>query len=62
MPIPKNIIRDHVIEAIYKIEREGVTERRESRRFNLSYEGKYYPPKHVISIANIFANGEEYSS
>lgn len=61
MTIPKNIHNEHVIEAIHKIDREGVPERRESTRFNLSYEGKYYPPKYVISIANIFANGEEYS-
>ena len=61
MAIPKNINKDHVIRAIQKIDREGVPERRESTRFNLSYEGKYYPPKYVISIANIFANGEEYS-
>ena len=62
MTIPKNINKDHIIKAIQKIDREGVPERRESTRFNLSYEGKYYPPKYVISIANIFANGEEYSS
>ena len=62
MAIPKNINKDHVIKAIQKIDSEGVPERRESTRFTLAYEGKYYPPKYVISIANIFANGEEYSS
>ena len=62
MTIPKNINKDHVIEAIHKIDSEGVPERRESTRFTLAHEGKYYPPKYVISIANIFANGEEYSS
>ncbi|MCQ6281610.1 hypothetical protein [Bacillus sp. EB600] len=61
MAIPKNINRDHVILAIQKIDREGIPEKRESTRFNLTYESKYYPPKYVISIANIFANGEEYS-
>jgi hypothetical protein len=61
MPIPKNINRNHVLEAIKKINREGVPDRRESTRFNLTYKGKNYPPKYVISIANIFANGEEYS-
>jgi hypothetical protein len=61
MPIPKNINKDHVIQAIHKIDREGIPDRRESTRFNLSYEGKYYPPKYVVSIANIFANGKEYS-
>jgi len=61
MAIPKNMNKDHVIEAIKRIDDEGVPERRSSTRFSLSYEGKYYPPKYVISIANIFANGEEYS-
>jgi hypothetical protein len=61
MPIPKNINKEHVVEAIQKIDREGVPDRRESTRFNLAYGGKHYPPKYVISIANIFANGEEYS-
>ncbi|MFJ8243693.1 HNH endonuclease [Peribacillus asahii] len=61
MSIPKNINREHVIESIQKVDREGVPERRESTRFSLLYEGKYYPPKYVVSIANIFANGEEYS-
>jgi HNH endonuclease len=61
MTIPKNINRENIIEAIKKIDREGVPERRESTRFNLSYNGNYYPPKYVISVSNIFANGEEYS-
>ncbi|SNS86611.1 EVE domain-containing protein [Bacillus sp. OK838] len=61
MAIPKNINNEHVIEAIHKIDSEGVPERRSSTRFKLSFEGKFYPPKYVITIANIFANGEEYS-
>lgn len=61
MPIPKNINQEHIIQAIQRIEREGVPERRESTKFNLFYANKYYPPKYVISLANIFANGEEYS-
>lgn len=61
MTIPKNIHHEHVMKALQKINREGVPERRGSTRFSLLYEGKYYPPKYVISIANIFANGEEYA-
>lgn len=61
MTIPKNIHKEHVIEAIKKIDKEGVPEKRESTKFHLYYEGKYYPPKYVTSIANVFANGEEYS-
>lgn len=61
MSIPKNINKLHVLEAIHKINRERVREKRESTRFSLVYEGEYYPPKYVVSIANIFANGEEHS-
>ncbi|MED3819023.1 HNH endonuclease [Priestia aryabhattai] len=62
MSIPKNINREHVIEAIEKIKREGIPWRRQSIKYNLIYEKEYYPPKYVLSIANLFANGEEYSS
>ncbi|MGE1112978.1 HNH endonuclease [Priestia megaterium] len=62
MSIPKNINRKHVIEAIEKIKREGIPWRRQSVKYNLLYEKEYYPPKYVLSIANFFANGEEYSS
>lgn len=61
MTIPKNINREHVFKAIQRIDREGVLERRESTRFNLFFKGKYYPPKYIISLANIYSNGEEYS-
>ncbi len=62
MSIPKNINREHVIEAIEKIKREGIPWRRQSIKYNILYEKEYYPPKYVLSIANLFANGEEYSS
>ncbi|MFJ8264774.1 HNH endonuclease [Peribacillus asahii] len=62
MTIPKNINREHIIKAIQKIDRDGVPERRESTRYNLSYGDKYYPPKYVISISNIFANDIEHPS
>ncbi|MFD2924485.1 HNH endonuclease [Halobacillus naozhouensis] len=62
MPIPKNINTEHVVKAVQKIDREGVPWRRQSTRYSLFYENEYYPPKYVLSIANLFANGEEYSS
>jgi 5-methylcytosine-specific restriction enzyme A len=61
MPIPRNINKEHVLEAIRKINKKGVRDKRESTRYSLVYEGESYPPKYVVSIANIFANGEEYS-
>lgn len=36
----------------------GIPPRRESAKFNLIYEGKIYPPKYVVALANQVANGE----
>lgn len=62
MRIPKNITREHIIKAIGYIDAYGVPERRESTKFDLEYNGRIYPPKYVITRANVYANGEELSS
>ena len=54
--IPKNITREHVLRAIKEIERNGVPRGRNSRKFVLSYEGKTFPPKYVVSLSNKYAN------
>ena len=60
--IPLNITREHILRALDKIKKEGFPEGRSSRKFNLVLQGKRYPPKYVISIANYFANGRELES
>ena len=57
--IPENITREHIIKAIERIGEEGVPPNRESKKYLLVYNGKYYPPKYVISLANKYANGRE---
>lgn len=57
--IPKNITKASVVKAIGKIELEGVPKGRESTKYNIRYMGKLYPPKYVISLANLFVNGIE---
>ena len=57
--IPKNITREHVIKAIGEIETSGFPTARTSRKFLLKYNGMYYPPKFVLSIANKYANGRK---
>lgn len=57
--IPKNIKREHVIKAIEEIEISGFPAARASRKFLLEYNGKDYPPKYVLSIANKYANGKK---
>lgn len=60
--IPKNIKKEHIIKALEEIKKSGVPKGRESKRFLLEYNGKNYPPKYIISLANKYANGKELDS
>ena len=59
--IPKNINIENIIDAIKEIDlkRLNKVSISESRKYDLIYEGKRYPLKYVLSLANKFANGEE---
>jgi len=57
--IPSNIERKHIVKAIREIDSNGIPPKRESKKFLLIFEGKQYPPKYVLSLANKFANREE---
>lgn len=57
--IPYNIRKEHLIQAIEKIDREGVPAGAQSDYYDLLYKEVAYPPKLVVSWANIFANGRE---
>ncbi|MGG0937006.1 HNH endonuclease [Brevibacillus centrosporus] len=59
MSIPKNISREHVLDAIKYIDEHGVPPKKESTKYDLFYNNKQYPPKYVISRANVYANGQE---
>lgn len=52
-----SIKREHVLQALKKIDEEGVPARRDSKKYLLVFEGQMYPPKYTVAIANIFANG-----
>ena len=58
MPIPKNINREHIFQAIIKIEKEGIPNNQNLQKWALNYDGKNYPVKLIISWSNIFANKE----
>lgn len=60
--IPTNITKTHLEQAIAEIDAEGIRKGRHSSTYDLVYQGKTYPPKLVISIANKYANGEELES
>ncbi|MEA3281192.1 MAG: hypothetical protein U9Q68_01320 [Euryarchaeota archaeon] len=57
--IPSNIEKRHVIDAMRKIDSDEFPSGRGSKKFLLDFEGRRYPPKYVISLANKFASGEE---
>lgn len=57
MTIPRNINRQHVLQAIREIQFDGVPRRRESRKFLVIHEGQSYPPKYVLSLATRHATG-----
>ncbi len=57
--IPKNITRAHVLKALQEIDKKGIPPSRMSRDYVLVHNGKFYPPKYVISLANKYANGYE---
>jgi len=58
MPISKNISQEHVLKAIEEIDKNGVSGKFKGKSYSLIYNGKRYPPKYVVSLANKYANGE----
>jgi hypothetical protein len=57
--IPTNITREEVLKAILRMNKDGVPAGRKARKFVLVHEGENYPPKYVLSLANVYANGRE---
>lgn len=57
--IPDNITKEHLKKAIEEVEENGVRKGRQSSTYNIINNGKQYPPKLIISIANRYANGVE---
>ena len=56
--ISKNIKRDHILKAIEEINEKEVPNNRQSKKFLLEFNGKHYPPKYLISLANKYINSE----
>ena len=56
------ITKSHILSAIKEIDEQGIRNGRHSNTYDLIYDGKPYPPKLVISIANRYATGTELDS
>lgn len=57
--IPTNISREHILKAIQYVDTCGIPKSRLSRKHSVKYNGRLYPPKYLISIANKYANDTE---
>ena len=61
MAIP-NFKKEYIIEALKYIDENGVSFRNQSTKYELVTEdGKRYPPKYVIAVADHLANGTDIS-
>ena len=59
MNIPSNITKEHLLKAIEKIDKEGIPSTADSKYYDVVFNSKKYPPKLIVSYANIYANGSE---
>src|SRR6476646_662988 len=59
MPISRkdNITEKHVRQAIEMIDRDSYDRQYEATKYVLVVNGRDYPPKHVVRLANQIANG-----
>ncbi len=60
--IPECIRREHILEAMARIDREGVTPGRNGLKFAVWHQHRQYPPKLVISLAHEVATGRALPS
>lgn len=52
----QHITKDHILQAIKRIDEEGYPIKRKSGTYNLVYNDVSYPPKYVTSLASYMAN------
>lgn len=58
MAIPK-VTDENILNALKKIDEQGVPFRHQSTVYDLVHDGKKYPPKYVIAVAANLATGKE---
>lgn len=57
--IPASISREHIFRALRDIDEHGVPPGRDATKYALEHDGRFYPPKLVVSIAARHALGSE---
>ena len=62
MAIPK-FEKEHIIDALKYIDKNGVPDHNQSTKYELvTADGKRYPPKYVLAVADHLANGQDIST
>lgn len=62
MAIPK-ITKEYVIDALKYIDKNGIPDHNQSTKYELvTADGKRYPPKYVLAVADHLANGTDIST
>ena len=62
MAIPK-FEKEHIIDALKYIDKNGVPDHNQSTKYELvTDDGKRYPPKYVLAVADHLANGQDIST
>lgn len=56
--IPPLITSAHIVQAMRRIDRDGIPPQRRSRDYCLVADGKHFPPKYTIALAHRLATGE----
>jgi 5-methylcytosine-specific restriction enzyme B len=56
--ITSTVTREHILEALRRVDLEDVPDDARSTSYDLLHDGKRYPPKHVLSLAVAAATGE----
>ncbi len=58
--IPDSVTSVHILRAIGIVNEKGVVNpRRKSRRYDVLYQGRRYPPKYLVSLGCAFVAGRE---
>lgn len=57
--VNRQVTRQHILDALTNIDKNGVPANRRATKFNLYYNNRPYPPKYVLSIATKIATGKE---
>ena len=60
--ISAEVTKTDILEALARIERDGVPTRRKARGYCLVANGRHFPPKYTIALAHEIATGEFLSS